>query len=100
MEEMTMRNYSTDFKKEAVQLSEEIGCPATAEQLGLPITTLYGWRKNISKYDTIAFVGSGNKRIDPGDMEKYQMQKRIKELESANDILKKALAFFAETQKK
>ena len=26
--------------------------------------------------------------------------KKIKELESANDILKKALAFFAESQKK
>ena len=49
-----MRDYSRDFKKEAVQLSEEIGCPATAERLGLPITTLYGWRKNLSMYSANA----------------------------------------------
>lgn len=50
------------------------------------------------KYGEIAFVGSGNKRVDPKTAEIRIMQKKIKEL--ANDILKRALGFFAESQKK
>jgi transposase len=38
--------------------------------------------------------------MDPKTAEIWAMQKKLKELEAANDILKKALAFFAQSQKK
>ena len=38
-----------------------------------------------------SFVGSGHKRIDPKTAELKAMTKKIKELETANDILKRAL---------
>jgi len=38
--------------------------------------------------------------MDPKTAENRTMEKKIKELEAANDILKKALGFFAQSQKK
>ena len=95
-----MRGYDKEFKEEAIKLSYEIGNKAAAEQLGIPETTLYTWRSRLKQYNSIAFVGSGNKRVDPKTAEIRAMQKKVRELEAANDILKKALAFFAGSQKK
>ena len=95
-----MRVYDKEFKEEAIKLSVEIGNKAASEQLGIPSTTLYTWRSRIRQHGSIAFVGSGNKRVEPKTAEIKAMEKKIKELEAANDILKKALGFFAESQRK
>ncbi|MHB1406852.1 MAG: hypothetical protein ACYCV0_14855, partial [Desulfitobacteriaceae bacterium] len=54
----------------------------------------------LKKHGDLAFVGSGHQRLDPKTAQVKALEKKIKELESANDILKKALGFFAESQKK
>lgn len=95
-----MRVYDKEFKEEAIKLSSDIGPKAASQQLGIPETTLYTWRSQIKKHGTLAFVGSGYQRVDPKTAETKALEKRIRELESANDILKRALAFFAESQKK
>jgi len=95
-----MRDYDKDFREEAIKLSYEIGPTKASEQLGIPITTLYTWRGKVKKHGVIAFVGSGHKRIDPKTAEVRALEKKIKELEAANDILKSALGFFAKSQKK
>ncbi|PKM90801.1 MAG: transposase [Firmicutes bacterium HGW-Firmicutes-12] len=95
-----MRDYDKDFKEEAIKMSYEIGPTKTSAQLGVPVTTLYTWRGKVKKHGAIAFVGSGHPRVDPKTIEMRALEKKIKELESANDILKKALGFFAESQKK
>ena len=95
-----MRVYDKEFKEEAIKLSHEIGNKAASEQLGIPETTLYTWRSRTKQYGAIAFVGSGHKRLDPKTAEIKAYEKRIKELEAANDILKRALGFFAESQKR
>jgi transposase len=95
-----MREYDKDFKQEALKLSYEIGPTAASEKLGIPVTTLYTWRNHSKQYGEIAFVGSGHKRIDPKTAEIRALEKKIKELEDANDILKSALGFFAKSQKK
>lgn len=99
-EGIQMRDYDKDFREEAIKLSYEIGPTKASEQLGIPLTTLYTWRNKVKKHGAIAFVGSGHQRVDPKTAEIRGLEKKIKELESANDILKKALAFFAESQKK
>jgi transposase len=95
-----MREYDKDFKHEAIKLSYELGPIAASEKLGVPVTTLYTWRNRTKQYGEIAFVGSGHKRVDPKTVEIKAMEKKIKDLETANDILKRALGFFAESQKK
>jgi len=95
-----MREYDKDFKEEAIKLSCEVGPTVASEKLGIPVTTLYTWRSNAKRYGEIAFVGSGHKRVDLKTAEIMAMEKKIKELEAANDILKRALGFFAGSQKK
>lgn len=95
-----MREYDKDFKQEAIKLSYEIGTTAASEKLGIPVTTLYSWKNQSKRYGEVSFVGSGHKRIDSKTAETKAMEKKIKDLEAANDILKRALGFFAESQKK
>lgn len=95
-----MRVYDKEFKEEALKLSQEVGPKAASEQLGIPETTIYTWRSRLKQYGAIAFVGSGHKRLDPQTAEIRAMEKKIKELEAVNDILKRALGFFAGSQKK
>lgn len=99
-EGIQMRDYDKDFREEAIKLSYEVGPTKAANQLGIPLTTIYTWRSKLKKHGNIAFVGSGHQRLDPKTAEFRALEKKIKELESANDILKKALGFFAESQKK
>ncbi|MCI0184438.1 transposase [Sulfoacidibacillus ferrooxidans] len=95
-----MRVYDKEFKEEAIKLSYEVGPTVASNQLGIPSTTLYTWRSQSKQHGSLAFVGSGHPRIDPKTAELKGLEKKIRELESANDILKKALAFFAESQKR
>mgnify|MGYP001058145925 CR=1 FL=1 len=95
-----MRDYDKEFREEAIKLSYEVGPTKASDQLGIPLTTLYTWRNKLKKHGGLAFVGSGHQRIDPQTAQVKALEKKIKELESANDILKKALGFFAESQKK
>ena len=95
-----MRVYDKEFKEEAIKLSYEVGTKIASGQLEIPEDTLYTWRSRVKQYGEIASVGSGHKRVDPQTVEIRAMEKKIKELEAANDILKKALGFFAKSQKK
>lgn len=95
-----MRVYDKEFKEEAIKLYFDVGPTAATEKLEIPITTLYTWRNNLNHYGNMAIVGSGHKRIDQKIAEIRVLEKQIKELEAANDILKRALAFFAVSQKK
>ena len=61
---------------------------AASEKLGIPVATLYTWRKRTQQYGETAFVGCGHKRVDPKMAEFKAMEKKIKELKAANDILK------------
>ena len=40
-----MRKYDTEFKEEAVKLSDEIGVKQAAAQLGIPYCSLAEWRQ-------------------------------------------------------
>lgn len=95
-----MSKYNTLFKEEAVRLSDEIGLKQAAQQLGIPYHTLSDWRQKKSLYPDKAYVGSGNKRIDPQSEKELALLKENAELRRANEILKDALGFFAKDRKK
>jgi len=95
-----MKVYEKDFKEESVKLSYEIGTKKAGEQLGVPASTLTGWRNAKKNHQDSAFVGSGNQRLLPTNAKEIQYMKQIKELERTNSILKEALGFFARSQKK
>lgn len=87
--------YTTEFKEEAMKLSDEIGVRKAAEQLGLKYNTLTDWRKQ------------RRERQNRPQFSEDEQARRIRELEQelaevkrANDILKDALGFFAKDRKK
>lgn len=94
--------YDKKFKEEALQLSDEIGLKEACAQLGIPYYTLSGWRNDRKKYGSELYVGSGHKRLtgDEKDQRIKELEKKNRELIRANEILKDALGFFAESRKK
>lgn len=95
-----MVTYEKEFKEQAVKMAGEIGAIAAARDLGVSVNTLYTWVCRAKTYGTRAHVGSGNKRQQAANDEVAKLNKRVKELEKANQILKDALGFFAVSQKK
>jgi len=96
---MTKRkSYDKEFKLEAVQLVESGKKVAeVARELDLAEQTLHNWVKKFSKDGEAAFVGSGN--LKPEDKENKELEKRIRDLEEENAILKKAMGIFAKDRK-
>jgi len=95
-----MVTYEPVFKEQAVKMVSEVGATKAAQDLGVPVDTLYGWIRKAKQYGERAHVGSGNKRQGVADDEKSRLIRRNKELERANQILKEALSFFVVSQKK
>lgn len=83
---MTKKKYSVDFRKMIVKLYQD-GAPVAdlTDEYGVSNVTICKWI-NLYKEDK----GSGISKSDV-----LALQKRLKQLESENDILKKALTIFA-----
>ncbi|WP_434520265.1 transposase [Pediococcus sp. M21F004] len=83
---MIKKKYSVDFRKMIVKLYQD-GAPVAdlTDEYGVSNVTIYKWI-NLYKEDK----GSGISKSDV-----LALQKRLKQLESENDILKKALTIFA-----
>ncbi len=91
-----IRNYSTEFKAEAVKkIADNNGnISATAKQLGIAMQTLSNWH-NKANQGKIA----GTAQYDPDLMSALEEVKRLKRqlkiAEEEREILKKATAYFA-----
>ena len=102
------RQYDNEYKVQAVKLSKKIGASKTAEELGIPVNTLYGWirKAKIGELD----IGLGERRpeeslniAEENQQLKKQlkaMEKEIKRLNELNEFLEEASAFFAASRRK
>ncbi len=92
------KSYDKEFKLEAVHLVKSGKKVAeVARELDLAEQTLHNWVKKFNHDGEAGFVGSGN--LKPEDKENKELQKRIRDLEEENAILKKAMSIFAKDQK-
>ena len=94
--------YDNSFKQKALKLSDELGVRKAAEQLGIPYYKLADWRYIRKHQGASYFVGSGYKRkpVDEKDRRIQELEAELRETKRANEILKEALGFFAESRKK
>ena len=94
--------YDKEFKLQALQLSDEIGVKAAADQLGLKYYTLAEWRKTRIRHGDDAFVGSDHKAVPLSENERRirELEQELRETKRVNEILKEALGFFATSRKK
>ena len=87
-----MRSYTTQFKEEALRISDEIGLQKAPEKLGIPYGTLSGWRKTISRTKPTKEVTKENFVLL--EEEKRKLEEEVRELKKINATLKDAMFFF------
>jgi transposase len=92
--------YEASFKEEAVKLSNEIGVSKSSINLGVPENTIRNWIKLTEERPKQPFIGSGHKYITPEEAKVSALEKEVRELKRANEILKEAIGFFVVSQKK
>ena len=102
------REYDEEYKVQAVKLAKNLGSAKAAEELQIPVNTLYGW---IQKVKTAELdIGCGERSPEEAlsiAKENQQLKKRIKALEKENrhlsemnEFLEDAAAFFATSRQK
>ena len=91
------KTYTKEFEESAVELYRSSGKSPTeiASELGIHLENLRRWLKESEG------SGGGKLRVFPGhgnprDEEVARLRKENAELQEANEILKKAMAFFVE----
>ena len=92
------RQYTDEFKVEAVRLSESVGATAAAKRLGIPDASLWNWIR-LRRAGKLKASEGGAKPIKRSlaDVEAENVRLR-RELASAKldlEITKKAAAYFA-----
>ena len=102
------RAYNKEYKVQAVKLAHEIGSTKAANELGIPINTLYGWirAQRLGRLD----LGAGTQTpqtamslADEVNILRQQVKNLTKEnrrLKEENEFLEEASAFFAASRRK
>jgi transposase len=95
LSENKRRQYTTEFKKEAVELvtRENYTVARAASSLGISRNMLDRWRREYREREKDAFPGTGHQAGEAEELRKLREENRRLRLE--RDILKKAAAFFA-----
>ncbi len=91
----THKQYSKEYKEEAVALVREQGysVPEAAKSLGIASNMLYRWKNQIESQL------EGKSLSEDERDELKQLRKEVKNLRMEKEILKKASAFFAKEMK-
>ena len=93
------RQYSREFKQEAVQLLETSGKSASEleRELGIGKGNLWRWKREFAADGEDAFPGQG--RLTPDEERLRQLERENEILRQERDILKKAVAIFSHPSK-
>lgn len=89
------RQYTREFKQEAVQLLERSGRAASQleAELGIGDGCLLRWQKALAAEGAQALPGTGHLRPEQEQLRQLQRENAV--LREERDILKKALAIFS-----
>jgi transposase len=92
---MQRRQFSREFKLEAVKLVKERGVAAAqaARDLDVHENVLRKWVKEFAADPKQAFPGLG--QMKPEQVEIERLRREVAKLKAERDILKKAAAYFA-----
>ncbi len=84
------RQYTLEFKQQAVSLSNRIGVSRASKQLGVPLANMQRWKSSKKQGNTKPSESTNLEN------ENRKLQKENDELRKVNQILKKAAAFFSQ----
>lgn len=92
--------YTEEFRDRAVELSLQTDQPVgvIAEELGVKLSTLYGWRRDYRR-KAAAVASLPSSRLSQGRLSQAEeitaLRKELKRVSEERDILKKAVGYFA-----
>lgn len=91
----TRRQFSREFKLEAVKLVKDRGVSVSqaSRDLDIHVNVLRKWIRDVEADPAQAFPGQGQMRADQAEIAK--LKKEVAKLKMERDILKKAAAYFA-----
>jgi transposase len=89
------KQYSREFKQEAVRLLEMSGKSASdlERELGIGKGNLWRWKRKFAADGEDAFPGHG--RLTPEQEQLRQLKRELEIVRQERDILKKAVAIFS-----
>jgi len=92
------RTFTPQFKKDAVEMVRQ-GKTVTevSNSLGVARSLLQYWKRQLEEDSGDPFPGRGNANSEGEDVR--ALKKKLKDVTEERDILKKALAYFADDQK-
>ena len=95
------RNYDSVFKRNAVLLSEEPGRTVSevGDNIGIASDLLCGWRREYRAKEGLAFLGHGREGMTSQEKKIRELERKLKDVETERDILKKAMAIFSRAPK-
>ena len=93
------RQFDRAFKQEAVKLSQQAGrtVAEVAKGLGINVNMMRRWHRELEAEGAQAFRGQGQRTVEAEAT--WRLQRELRKVTEERDILKKALAYFAEHQK-
>lgn len=92
------RQYTGEFKVEAVRLAEAVGAGVAAKRLGIPESSLWNWIRlsRAGKLQVGATAGTPAKRSSSDlEAENARLRRELANTKLDLEIVKKAAAYFA-----
>ena len=87
------KQYSQEFRRQALLRAVKDGVPVAARELGLEPTQLYAWRAKAQQQDQSSEV----QRLQQAEL--TRLRRELARVEEENAFLKKAAAYFAKQPK-
>lgn len=93
------KTYSKESKQQSVRLIIDKGysIAEAARNLGIDYSVLRRWKMQYEQDPDFSFPGKGHQK--PDDEQLQRLKRKLERVTEERDILKKALAYFAEDQK-
>ncbi len=95
MQNQKRRQYTEEFKREAVRLITDHGYGVTeaARNLGINAHMLGRWKSQVEQANNGVYRGNGHMSAEQEEL--LRLRKEVKRLRMEREILKKATVFFA-----
>ncbi len=97
-EQVPSRQYTQEFKLEAVRLAESIGGTQAAQRLGIPDSSLWNWIKlsREGKLKNLEGLAPNKKRsVSALEAENERLRRELANAKLDLEVVKKAAAYFA-----
>jgi transposase len=94
------RQYTNEFKFEAVRLAESVGGNEAAKRLGIPDSSLWNWVRlsragKLRTVDGATAVPAAKRSLAEAEAENARLRRELASTKLDLEIVKKAAAYFA-----